>query len=422
MSDHGIIDELKKLAKDDASFKRIKELFEQEQELRRHKENHLNLLEAAIRNDYDSILITELNLESPGPRIVYVNDGFLKMTGYTREEVIGKTPRILQGPKTDRKVLDKLKKSLMEGGSFFGQTINYRKDGSEFVNQWDIHPLLDKDGNITHWVSYQHDITERKRAEQRLIDSNLDMNDNYEESKKICLDLSPEGAVVGSNVAFREMLGYDKDEITNYRIWELTPDKHSDMLRELFAGDRWKKEFADGSTKALILQKKNGLAIQVEAKTRILDLKEGGHMIRCDITNVSLRKNVMKILKQRNQEFNKIFERKADFKYGLEIGTGGEPVFTWLSESFTAVTGYSPDEIKGEGGWKKLVHEDDHSKAMDYLKTVTSGKSACEKIRIQLKDGTVKTIMDYVKRDENDEKGRLKGSAIEVKKDTLSLV
>ncbi|MFU8861480.1 MAG: PAS domain S-box protein [Cyclonatronaceae bacterium] len=422
MPDHSVIEELKKLAKDDASFKRLTELFEQVYALKQQKEQHLNLLEAAIRNDYDSILITELNLEKPGPRIVYVNDGFLKMTGYTREEVIGQTPRILQGPKTDRKVLDKLKKSLQEGGSFFGQTINYRKDGSEFVNQWDIHPLLDRDGNITHWVSYQHDITERKRAERRLIDSNLDMNDSYEETKKICLDLSPEGAVVGSNVAFREMLGYDKDEITNYHLWELTPEKHADTLKNIFSSGAWKKEFADGSTKALILEKKNGMATQVEAKTRILELKDGGQMIRCDITNVSLRKNVMKVLKQRNQEFNKIFERKADFKYGLEICESGEPSFTWFSEGFSNMTGYKPEEMTGSGGWKKLVHKDDHKQATGHLQSVSKGKSSCEKIRIVLKDGTVKTIMDYVKLDENDSKGRMKGSAIEVKKDSLSLV
>jgi PAS domain S-box-containing protein len=422
MLDHGIIEELKELAKDEASLKRLTELLGQERTLRLQKEQHLNLLEAAIRNDYDSILITELNLDKPGPRIVYVNDGFLKMTGYTREEVIGQTPRILQGPKTDRKVLDKLKKSLEVGGSFFGQTINYRKDGSEFVNQWDIHPLLDRDGNITHWVSYQHDITERKRAEQRLIDSNLDMNDSYEETKKIYLDLNPEGAVIGSNIAFREMLGYDKDEITNYHLWDLTPEKHADALKNIFSSDQWKKEFADGGTKALILAKKNGMATQVEAKTRILELKDGGHMIRCDITNVSLRKNVMKVLKQRNQEFNKIFERKADFKYGLEINDSGEPVFTWFSEGFSNMTGYKTEEMKGEGGWKKLVHKDDHKQAAEHLKSVSKGKSSCEKIRIVLKDGSVKTIMDYVKLDENDSKGRMKGSAIEVRKDSLSLV
>jgi PAS domain S-box-containing protein len=422
MLDPGTLDELKKLAKDESALKKLIDLVENERRRSKEKQTHLELLEAAIRNDYDSILITELNLDKPGPRIVYVNDGFLKMTGYTREEVIGDTPRILQGPKTDRKVLDKLKKSLLEGRAFFGQAVNYRKDGSEFINQWDIHPLLDNKGNITHWVSYQHDITERKRAEQRLIDSNLDLNDTYEESKKIYVDLNPDGSVAGSNVAFREMLGYDKDEITSLNIWDLSPQKYTGTLRNMFSSGKWRTEFADGSTRQLILQKKNGLTVQTEIRTRVMELKEGGQIIRCDITNVSLRKNVLKALKMRNDEFNKIFERKADFKYGLKIGESGEPEYTWLSDGFINMTGYTPEEMKGKGGWNKLIHKDDRKTAQAHLESVSKGKSSCEKIRIVTKDGTVRTIMDYVKEDINDAARNLKGSAVEVKKDSLSLV
>lgn len=88
------------------------------------------------------------------------------MTGYSREEVIGKSPRILQGPKTDRKVLDELRRCLENGEPFFGETINYRKDGSEYYLEWHISPVRDAAGKITHFVSVQRDISERKRAEE----------------------------------------------------------------------------------------------------------------------------------------------------------------------------------------------------------------------------------------------------------------
>src|SRR6056297_383839 len=118
-----IKEHLQELSKDEQAFNKLKELFLEIEEEKEMYERDLNLLEAAIRNDYDSILITELDLEKPGPKIVYVNDGFRKMTGYSREEVIGKTPRILQGPKTDRAILDKLKRKLKEGQAFFGHTV-----------------------------------------------------------------------------------------------------------------------------------------------------------------------------------------------------------------------------------------------------------------------------------------------------------
>ncbi|MBO6522596.1 MAG: PAS domain S-box protein [Balneolaceae bacterium] len=172
--DAQILEELKKYSKDDASFKKLEELFSKMYVSHEQLREQLGLLESAIRNDYDSILITELGLEKPGPKIVYVNDGFTKMTGYLPEEVIGKTPRILQGPKTDRAILDRLKRRLIEGQAFFGHSINYRKDGSEFINQWDIHPLLNIEGEVTHWVSYQRDVTEKKETAKAIFNTDFD--------------------------------------------------------------------------------------------------------------------------------------------------------------------------------------------------------------------------------------------------------
>ena len=169
-----LLDQLKGFSKDNGSFEKLVKLFEDTNASLEQYKNQLALLEGAIRNDYDSIIITELNLENPGPKIVYINDGFTKMTGYTPKEVIGKTPRVLQGPKTDRAILDRLKRRLIEGQAFFGHSINYRKDGSEFINQWDIHPLTNTEGEITHWVSYQRDVTEKKETAKAIFNTDFD--------------------------------------------------------------------------------------------------------------------------------------------------------------------------------------------------------------------------------------------------------
>ncbi len=129
-------------------------------------EEQIQLLLRAVEDTEDSVLITDADLESPGPRIVFVNPGFSKMTGYSRDEVLGRSPRILQGPKTERKVLDELRRCLEKGEPFFGETINYRKDGSEYFLEWHISPVRDTAGRITHFVSVQRDITARKKAEE----------------------------------------------------------------------------------------------------------------------------------------------------------------------------------------------------------------------------------------------------------------
>ncbi len=128
----------------------------------RHELEHLH---AAVQQTSESILITDANLEPPGPRITFVNPAFTTMTGYAAEEVLGKTPRLLQEPKTDRAVLDRLARDLTEGRVFHGETVNYRKDGSEFVSEWRVAPLRDAEGRVTHFVATQHDITGRKQAE-----------------------------------------------------------------------------------------------------------------------------------------------------------------------------------------------------------------------------------------------------------------
>jgi PAS domain S-box-containing protein len=83
-------------------------------------EEFIYLLTSAMRHVDEAVLITTKELDLPGPEIVYVNEGFCRMTGYAAEEVIGKTPRILQGPKTDRAELDRLRRCLSRGKPFKG--------------------------------------------------------------------------------------------------------------------------------------------------------------------------------------------------------------------------------------------------------------------------------------------------------------
>lgn len=134
----------------------------------RETEQQMRLLATAVSTMRTGVLITGPNLEPPGPKIQYVNQAMTKITGYSREELIGETPRLLQGPATDRRETDRLKRVLSKGRVFEGETVNYRKDGTPYHLRWQVTPLRDDDGEITHFVSVQEDVTERKRAEEQL--------------------------------------------------------------------------------------------------------------------------------------------------------------------------------------------------------------------------------------------------------------
>ena len=139
---------------------------------RKRTEGHLRLLETSVARLNDILLITEAEpIGEPGPRIVFVNDAFVRRTGYTREEVIGKTPRILQGPGTCRAELDRIREALLEWQPVRAELVNYTKTGEEFWIELDIVPLANAAGWYTHWVSVERDITERKRAEAQIAQS-----------------------------------------------------------------------------------------------------------------------------------------------------------------------------------------------------------------------------------------------------------
>jgi two-component system, cell cycle sensor histidine kinase and response regulator CckA len=138
---------------------------------RKRNEELLLLLGSAVEQSKESIVITDSEIDAPGPRILFVNPAFTQMTGYSAEEAIGMTPRILQGPLTDKAVLSRLRQNLIECKKFEGQTINYRKDGKPFALEWQIAPVRNAAGKVTHFMAIQHDITERKRLETQVFQS-----------------------------------------------------------------------------------------------------------------------------------------------------------------------------------------------------------------------------------------------------------
>jgi PAS domain S-box-containing protein len=146
----------------------------------------LRLLESIITNTSDAVLITEAEpFDAPGPLIVYVNEAFTKMTGYTADEVIGKTPRILQGPKSDKAELAKLKKALQNWEPCEITTINYKKSGEEFWINFSVTPIANEKGRFTHWIAIERDVTKKKNREleQNLL-SQISLIFNEEEDLK----------------------------------------------------------------------------------------------------------------------------------------------------------------------------------------------------------------------------------------------
>ena len=144
---------------------------------RRAEHAQLELLTTAIARINDIVLITEAEPISAGPRIVYVNDAFERRTGYTREEVLGKSPKLLQGRKTSRQELDRIRVSLEAWKPVRSELVNYTKSGEEFWVEMDISPIADATGWYTHWVAVERDVTERRFTVNEILRLNSELEE-----------------------------------------------------------------------------------------------------------------------------------------------------------------------------------------------------------------------------------------------------
>lgn len=125
----------------------------------------LKLLRTAIDKANDVVLITTADLEKPGPTVVYANEAFERVTGYSRQDIIGQSPRLLQGKETERKNLDTLKQALQSSEPIRVLLTNYTKDGRSYYNEVDISPIKDNNGVTTHFVAIERDISKQKEQE-----------------------------------------------------------------------------------------------------------------------------------------------------------------------------------------------------------------------------------------------------------------
>ena len=144
----------------------------------------LRMLSSIAANSNDIFIVTdaeELRSEKGGPRVLYVNEAFTRYTGYTPDEIVGKTPRILQGSKTDPKELDLMRDALSKGKPYQGELVNYTKDNEEYWTDINIIPLKDEDGKNIQYAAVQRIITDRIAAQSERESLIAKLSDSNEE-------------------------------------------------------------------------------------------------------------------------------------------------------------------------------------------------------------------------------------------------
>jgi PAS domain S-box-containing protein len=133
----------------------------------KEEEQRLKLLETVITQTKDAVVITDTDISTNSiPNIIFVNEAFTKMTGYKPKEVVGKSPMMFTGPKSDVLEFGKLADSIKNYQECFVESLSYKKNGEEYWVNFSMIPVTNKEGEHSHWISIQRDVTTEKNQER----------------------------------------------------------------------------------------------------------------------------------------------------------------------------------------------------------------------------------------------------------------
>ena len=202
----------------------------------RAMQEELRMLGSCMEHLNDMVVVTDTEtLDEPGPVVLYVNQAFVDHTGYAREEVVGRSPRLLQGPATERAQLDIIRQAMRTWSPVTVELINYRKNGEPFWVEISLAPIADRTGWYTHWVAIERDIDERKRIEktmQRLV--------NYDPltglpNRRLLMDRLP--IALSSSTRFRRNGALLFVDLDNFKDLNDTEGHHvgDDLLKQVSA-------------------------------------------------------------------------------------------------------------------------------------------------------------------------------------------
>ncbi|MFI4854076.1 MAG: PAS domain S-box protein [Phycisphaerales bacterium JB065] len=329
-------------------------------------------------------------------RITWANEGFTRITGYTSDEVIGRSPAaFLQCDHTNPETVLRIREALRNGDPFHGTILNRKKDGSEYWVDLDIQPELNDRGDITGYIAVQNDITQQ-------IDTTERLSSVFETLSEGLIETDRHGQIVRCNPAAERILGIPSESICTRTIhderWEmisedgdpLSIEQHS-ILHTLATGEPVK-----GFIHGLRLPdgKIRWLSVSTQAM-RDIDGKVAGAVI--SLSDITQQRNYTRRLEMIIQ--------------GATLGTWDWNIQTDeidFNQIWANMLGYELHEIEPNArGWETLVHPDDLPRVRQTLSDHLEGRSPlyiCEH-RLKRKDGTWAWVLNSGQVLERDRKG-----------------
>lgn len=343
---------------------------------RRLAEQQVHLQLTALRSAANAIAITDKD-----GIISWVNPAFARLTGYSAEEAVGQSTRILRSGLHDDSFYAELWKTILAGKVWRGEMANRRKDGTVYFEEQTIAPVTDQSGEIVNFVTIKNDVTERKRAAQELERAKAFSDKLIETANVIILGLDPDGKINIFNKMAETITGYSRDEVVG-RSWfetlvprERFPEVWQEFERLTAGGAPSLYEnpiiTKDGTERYIMWQNS-----QIFVDGEVTETISFGN----DITD---RRKAEDALRRSEERYRDLVENALDIIYTHDL----EGNYISVNEAAERITGYTIEESLALN-LADTVAPEQISKAREMIAAKLAGKGVTAyELEIVAKDG-----------------------------------
>ncbi|MBY9062691.1 PAS domain S-box protein [Sphingomonas yunnanensis] len=339
-----------------------------------------------------AIVITGPEVERPGPVIRFVNGAMCALTGYAEHELLGATPRVVQGPETDRAVLAALKEALLAGRGYAGETVNYRKDGVRYVVAWTIDPIRAPDGAIEGWIGVQRDVTAERHRDAQRAATDARLRAIFSAASVGLSEVDQDGRFVRVNQELCRLLGRDEADLLEHGIADVTEPEYLAPSLAVVA-----TAVATGRTAALDKLYRRPDGSTVWANSSVTPLDGYGDRARTMLVvtiDLTARKRAEAALRESEARFRQFGTASAD---ALWVRDTRDLRAEYASPAFERLYGLTLASADGHDDLRRLVRlilPVDRHRALDALRQVRAGTTVTAEFRVRRADGAVRWVRD----------------------------
>jgi len=286
----------------------------------------------------DAVIVTTPDLDPSGPRVVYVNEAFTRMSGYASAEVVGKVRRLGDGAEPAHEALARLGRELEHDQLARGRLVRYRKDGSGYLVEWQTVPLLDKGGAVHHWVTICRDVTPGPNADKDYLTSEHSFRLFVENQPDPICRFMPDTTLTFVNRAYAALFHSTPEEMIGRRFMELIAE--SDRLGLSAHLRAIAPDHPSGQYEHLHVSKSGRTRSHLWTTLGYFD--ETGAVLSYQAAGTDITER-----KQSEQDLRKL-SGAVEHSPSAIIITDAKGTIEYVNPAFTVISGYSSDDVIGK--------------------------------------------------------------------------